>query len=717
MKKKVLLLAIIVAAIFSFLWLDAGQWLSFQSLKNSIDELRTHYDRQPQLMSLFFFAFYVLVTALSLPGAAVMTLAGGAIFGLFWGTILVSFASSVGALLSFLGARYLFRETLEKRFAAKLTSINEGINKEGALFLFSARLVPALPFFLINLLSGLTRMPAATFYGVSQLGMLLGTIVYVNAGTQLANLQSVSDILSLPILLSFSLLGIAPWLGLKARNLVASRKLYSNFKRPKTFDKNLIVIGAGAAGLVTSYIAAAVRAKVTLIEGHKMGGDCLNFGCVPSKALIRSAKAAYQLRQSAQYGIENTDGRVSFKDVMARVIKVISEIEPHDSVERYTKLGVEVRQGQARIVDPWTVEVTDSNGRQERLTACSLVIATGARPAIPEIPGLNEVPYVTSDTLWKTFSQRSSAPQRLAVLGGGPIGCELAQAFARLGSSVTLIESSDSILNREDPEVSTYAQKTLESEGIEVRIGSQLFRAERLGDVNILHLRTPAGESKVECDELLIAVGRQPRLEGFGLEELKIRNARKLPTNEYLETLFPNIFAAGDVIGPYQLTHVAAHQAWYASVNALFGRFKKFKVDYSVIPAVTFLDPEIARVGLNEKEAIAKNISYETVKYDISDLDRAIADGNARGWIKVLTHPGTDKILGATIVSSNAGEMLSEFTLAMRHKLGLQKILSTVHPYPTWTEANKFAAGEWKRVHAPEGLLKLVERFHQWSRG
>ncbi|CAJ0723283.1 FAD-dependent oxidoreductase [Ralstonia pickettii] len=716
-QKKIVLLLTIATLVGLFFYFGGAQWLTFAALKAELARVQAWQAAHPLAMMAGFFLLYVAVTALSLPGAAVMTLAAGALFGLIQGTVLVSFASSLGALLAFLAARYLLRDALESRFAERLAAINEGVAREGAFYLFTLRLVPAIPFFLINLLSGLTRMHARTFYWVSQVGMLAGTVVYVNAGTQLAQIEHPADVLSTAILSRFALLAVFPWLAKLAIELIKKRRLYARWPRPARFDRNLIVIGAGAAGLVTSYIAAAVKAKVTLIEAHKMGGDCLNYGCVPSKALIRSAKAAHQMRHAGHFGLESTAPSFSFKRVMARVHEVIGAVAPHDSIERYTGLGVDVRQGKARLVDPWTVEISDAQGKTERLSARSIVLATGARPFVPPLPGLDKVEYLTSDTLWDRLKNRDSAPERLIVLGGGPIGCELAQSFARLGSAVIQVEMAPRLMVREDDEVSDFARRALRADGVEVLVEHRALRVEREGDDKVLVVAAAGGERRIAFDDIVVAVGRQARLEGYGLEELGIPVQRTIQTNDYLETLYPNIYAAGDVAGPYQFTHTAAHQAWYAAVNALFGRFKRFKVDYSVIPWVTFVDPEIARVGLNEREAREKAIAFEVTRYGLDDLDRAIAEGHAEGWIKVLTEPGKDRILGVTIVGAHAGELLSEFVLAMKHGLGLNKILATIHPYPTWAEANKYAAGEWKRAHAPQRILGWVEAYHRWMRG
>ena len=714
--KKIALIIVVILAIILFFAFDAQQFLTLEYVKNSQADVIAWRDSQPLIAALSFFIIYIAVTALSLPGAAVLTLAAGAFFGLIWGTVIVSFASSIGATLAFIAARFILKENVQSKFGDRLKVINEGIEKEGAFYLFTLRLVPVFPFFLINLLMGLTPIKVRTFYFVSQLGMFAGTIVFVNAGTQLAQIDSLSGILSPALLFSFVLLGIFPLIAKKVTNAIQKRKVYAKWNKPKQFDNNLIVIGGGAAGLVSAYIAAAVKAKVTLIESNKMGGDCLNYGCVPSKALIKSAKVAQDMRNAEHYGLENSEPSFSFSKVMARVHDVIAKIEPHDSVERYTELGVNVIEGYAKIIDPWTVEVKLNNGETQKLTARSIVIAAGAKPFVPPIPGLDDVEYLTSDTLWHEFEKREAPPKRLIVLGGGPIGCELAQSFARLGSSVSQIEMLPRIMIREDEEVSDLAKESLEKDGVSVLTKHKALRCEKVEGKKFIVVEHEGAEKRIEFDDIICAVGRVARLTGYGLEDIGVSVERTVVTNEYLETLYPNIFAAGDVAGPYQFTHTASHQAWYAAVNALFGTFKKFKADYSVIPWVTFIDPEVARVGLNEQEAKEQGIAYEVTRYGIDDLDRAIADGSAKGFVKVLTVPNKDKILGVTIVGAHGGELLAEFVLAMKHGLGLNKILGTIHTYPTLSEANKYAAGEWKRAHAPERLLEWVEKYHAWRR-
>ena len=660
-----------------------------------------------------------------LPGAAILTLAAGALFGLVEGFVVVSFASSLGALLAFLVSRYLLRDSIKSKFPERLKAIDEGVQKEGAFYLFTLRLVPVFPFFLVNLLMGVTGIKAWTFYWVSQIGMLAGTVVYVNAGTQLAEINSLSGILSPKLIFSFVLLGLLPLIGKAIVNKIKQRKVYKKWQKPKSFDRNLLVIGAGAGGLVTSYIAAAVKAKVTLIEAGEMGGDCLNYGCVPSKAIIKSAKIVDQITHGEHYGLENATPQFSFKKVMARVHQVIADIAPHDSVERYTNLGVEVIKGYGKLINPWTVEIKLNDGTMQTLTARSIVIATGARPFVPPLPGIETSGYVTSDTLWTEFAKLDTAPKKLVVLGGGPIGSELAQSFARLGSQVIQIEMAERIMIREDLEVSEFASQSLQKSGVNILTSHQALRCEQRDGkkfIIVKNLKHEQGsdqeeEIAIEYDQLLCAVGRSARLKGYGLEELGIETNRTIQTNEYLETLYPNIFAAGDIVGPYQFTHVAAHQGWYAAVNALFGTFKKFKVDYRVIPWATFIDPEVARVGINEQEAIEQGIDYEITRFDFEELDRAITDSAANGFIKVITPKGKDKILGVTIVSEHAGDLIAEFVLAMKHGLGLNKILGTIHSYPTWAEGNKYAAGEWKRNHAPETVLSWLEKFHTWRRG
>jgi len=692
---------------------DLQQYLTLDTLKSKQGAIENYRSIHPELTAIIYGLIYIAVTGLSLPGATILTLAGGAVFGVLWGTVIVSFASTIGATLAFIAARFLFRDTVKSRFSSKMKAIDEGIARDGAFYLFTLRLVPVFPFFMINLTMGLTTLKVTTFYWVSQIGMLAGTVVFVNAGTQLAKIDSLSGILSPAVLGSFVLLGLFPLIAKRTVASIQAKKVFKNYKKPKTFDNNLVVIGAGSGGLVTSYIAAAVKAKVTLVEKHKMGGDCLNTGCVPSKALIRSAKYLSHIKRSKEFGIKKASVEFDFADVMDRVQSVIETIEPHDSIERYTELGVDIVQGSAKIISPWEVEVTTEEG-SKTLTTRSIVIAAGARPFVPAIPGLDQVAPLTSDNVWSL----RELPKRLLVLGGGPIGCELTQSFARLGSKVTQVEMLPRIMIREDQEVSEIVMASFKQEGIDLRVGHTAKEFIIENAEKVLIAEHEGKLVKIPFDEVLVAIGREANVSGYGVEEMGISLSprRTIETNAFQETNYPNIYACGDVAGPYQFTHTAAHQAWYAAVNSLFGQFKKFKTDYSVIPWSTFTDPEVARVGLNEQEAKEQNIAYEVVSYDINDLDRAIADSEAHGFVKVLTQPGKDKILGVTIVGEHAGDLIAEFVLAMKHNLGLNKILGTIHIYPTMAEANKYVAGMWKKEHAPEGLLRWVEKFHAWRR-
>ena len=702
----VVVLAVLIAAFFAF---GLDRYFTLDFFKSQQAAIDAYVKASPIQAGLIFFLIYIVVTGLSLPGAAVMTLAGGAIFGLLWGTVIVSFASTIGATLAFLASRFLLRDWVQSRFGDKLQPINDGVAREGAFYLFALRLVPAFPFVAINLVMGLTPIRTWTYLWVSQLGMLAGTIAYVYAGTQLGEFR-----LSIGLVAAFTILGVFPLVAKRLLDAIKARRVYARWAKPAKFDRNLVVIGAGSAGLVSAYIAAAVKSKVTLIEKHRMGGDCLNTGCVPSKALIKTARLLAQIRRAREFGIKTASAEFDFADVMERVRRVVKTVEPHDSVERYTGLGVECLQGEARITSPWSVEVKAATGTQT-LTTRAIVVAAGGRPLVPPIPGIEATGYLTSDTVWSL----GELPNRLVVLGGGPIGCELAQCFARFGSQVTQVEMLPRLLIREDPELSQMVADRFKAEGINVLVNHKAKAFKIENGEKVLIAGHGEKDVRVAFDQLLVAVGRIANTQGYGLEELGIpvTKARTVEANEYLQTIYPNIYACGDVAGPYQFTHTASHQAWYAAVNALFGGLRRFRADYSVIPWATFTDPEVARVGLNETEAKEKGIPYEVTTFGIDDLDRAIADGEAHGIVKVLTVPGKDRVLGVTIAGQHAGDLIVEYISAMRHGIGLNKILGTIHIYPTLAEANKYAAGAWKKAHAPKELLRWVEKYHSWMRG
>ena len=709
-KGKLAVVVVLAAVVIAFFALGGQHYLTkdyFLAQRASLD-VAVH--AHPAAATAAFFGLYVVVTGASLPGAGILTLVAGALFGLVWGAIVVSFASSIGATLAFLSSRYLLRDWVQARYGERLKPLNEGVAREGAFYLFALRLVPAFPFFLINIAMGLTPIRTATFYGVSQLGMIPGTLVFVYAGTQLANFR-----LSIGLLAAFALLGVFPLVAKRVLEAMKARKVYAGWKRPATFERNLVVIGGGAAGLVSAYIAAAVKAKVTLIERDRMGGDCLNTGCVPSKALIRTARLASDIRRAGELGLPGAHVEVDFARVMERVQRVVKEVEPHDSVERYTRLGVECLKGEARIVSPWSVEVALVDGTKRTLDTKNIVIAAGGRAVVPPIPGLPESRPLTSDNVWELRER----PARLVVLGGGPIGCELAQCFARLGSRVTQVELGPHLLSKEDPEFGALVQRRFEQEGIEVLTGHKATHVRMESAERVVTVEQEGAAREIRCDAILCALGRGANVTGYGLEELgiEVSKHKTVQVNEFLATKYPNIFAAGDVAGPYQFTHTASHMAWYCAVNALFGRFKRFRVDYSVVPWVTFTDPEVARVGLNETDAKEKGIAHEVSVFPLHELDRAIADGETEGRVKVITRAGSDRILGATIAGEHAGDILPEFVAAMKQGFGLNAILGTIHAYPTVAEANKYAAGVWKRAHVTRGQMALADAYNRWTRG
>ena len=708
-RKQAVLLGVLVLPIAAFFAFDLQRFLTLEYFAAQRDAIAAFHAWAPLTTAGAFFALYVAVTGLSLPGAALLTLIAGAIFGFGQGVVLVSFASSLGATLAFSIARYLFRDAVRARFERQLAAIDRGVEKDGAFYLFALRLVPAFPFFAVNLAMSVTPLSAWTFYWVSQVGMLAGTVVYVNAGAQLGQITSVAGIVSPGLIVSFALLGLFPLLAKKALDTAKARAVLRRFEKPKRFDTNLVVIGAGSGGLVCALIAAAVKAKVTLIERNRMGGDCLNTGCVPSKSLLRSAKMLNYIARAEEYGFKRATVEFDFADVMERVQRIIATIEPKDSVERYTGLGVDCIRGDAQIVSPYCVRV---NGRE--IATRTIIVATGGAPFVPPIPGLRDADYYTSDTIWEL----RTLPKRFIVLGGGPIGCELAQAFSRLGSSVTIVERNPHLLMREDDDAVACVQERFAAEGIRILTAHAALRVEPADDGKRLVCEHDGREVTVPFDAALVAVGRRPTTAGLGLETVGVTLSARgaVEVDEYLRTSVPTIYACGDVIAPYQFTHTASHEAWYATVNALFSPFRRFKTNYSVIPWTTFTDPEVARVGLNERDAAHRGIPVEVTRYDLDDLDRALADGEGHGFVKVLTPPGKDRILGVTIVGHHAGDLIAEFILAMKWGLGLKKIMSTIHIYPTLAEANKFAAGVWRRNNAPQGVLDWVEKFHRWRR-
>ena len=706
---RLILLIVIITFVAAFILSGAQSYLSLDVLKLKYDSIIKYYSEYPIQTLAIYSCLYIIVTALSLPGAAVMTLAAGALFGFGVGLVTVSFASTIGATLAFLASRLIVGDYIQDKYGSRLRTINEGFRKDGEFYLLSIRLVPLFPFFLVNLLMGLTPISIISYFIISQIGMLPGTAVYIFAGTQLADLDSIAGIMSPGIIAAFTLLATFPLIAKKVLRAHKDNKIMGKFDKPKSFDYNVMVIGAGSGGLVSAYIAAAVKAKVALVEADKMGGDCLNTGCVPSKALIRSAKFVHDANRGNDFGMSRSSAVPNIKKIMARVKRVIKAIEPHDSIERYSSLGVDCIKGSAMIIDPYHVEVN-----KQVYSTKNIIIATGARPFIPPIKGLDKVPYYTSDNLW----DMQKLPKELVVLGGGPIGCELAQSFQRLGAKVTMVEMAPRLLNREDVDVSELITARFKSEGIKVITGykAQSIRKKRTEGYTLTCANNAGTEKRISFDGLIVALGRQANVEGYGAKRLGIEldQQGRVAANDFMQTNFPNIYVCGDVTGPYQFTHTASHQAWYCAVNALFSPIKQFRVDYSVIPWATFTDPEVARVGLNEQEAQQQDITYELSYYDLSQLDRALAEEEAHGYLKVLTPLGSDKILGVTFVGAHAGDLIHEFILAMKHGIGLNKILGTIHIYPTMAESVKFTAGVWRRRNSPKAALRLLEVFHRW---
>ena len=707
MKKALLLIAAI--SCFAFILLSASgiDW-SLAGLREQQNELAQAFHAQPLHFASLFFAFYIIVTALSLPMATILTLAAGAIFGFSKGLIIVSFASTIGASLAFLIARYIARDWIQMRYSNALEKINRKVEEEGALYLFFLRMVPLFPFGLVNVAMAMTPIRLGTYYWVSQLGMLPATMVYVNACAQLASIHSAHDILSGELIFSFLLLGLLPLVTNKFMHYLRQRRAYQGFQRPSHFDYHNIVIGGGAGGLVAAYSSATLQAKVALIEASKMGGDCLNTGCVPSKSILRSAKYVHSLNQAQHYGVAKVDYQLQFADIRQRIMQKIERIAPKDSRQRYRELGVDCIQGQAKVISPWQVEV---NGKT--LNTRNITIATGARPCTLDLPGLSEITYYTSDTIWSL----QELPSELLIIGAGPIGCELAQAFQRLGAQVSMVFPSGHILNREDPELAAVAEEALVADGIELLPHFKSLRCETTAAGSCLIGEQNGNTKQLNFSHLLIAVGRQANLAGLEALALETNEQGRLVSNDTMQTRFNNVYTCGDVTSPLNYTHVAAHQGWYAAANASFAPFKRFRCSLDHVPLAIFTDPEIASLGLNEIQAKQKQIDYKLTRFDMNEIDRAITDEHDTGFIKVLTPVNSDKILGVQIVAEGASELIHEFVLARTHGLGLNKILQSIHLYPSRSEINRFVAGKWRRERFSDRAKQLLQRYQAWRLG
>ena len=698
---KKMALAVLIGILF-VVGLLFSNHLTLESFQNSRAQIQAFTENNFGFSVVLFFVIYVFSTAVSLPGATVLTLVGGAIFGLSYGLVIVSFASTLGATLSFLLSRYFLSEWIRNRFENLFKKIDLGFKAQGGSYLFSMRLLPIFPFFVVNALMGLTRISTFQFFIISQIGMLPGTFLYVWAGTELGQVTTLTGLFTPQIFFAFTLLALFPFIMQFLIKFYRTQKLYSKFKKPETFDYNIVVIGAGAAGLVSTAIARAVKAKVAIIESHKMGGDCLNYGCVPSKALIHASQSFHR-RKTGIGPLSESD----FLKVKNHIQKSIQTIEPHGSAERFVGLGADVFQGAAQIQSPWEVLV---NGKILRTK--SIIVASGASPFIPNIAGVESVHAMTSESIWNL----ARLPKKLIVVGGGPIGCEISQSLSKLGVEVVLVERSERLLANDVGAASEVVLKNLMNDGVVVKFGSEIHSFPSSNLVRIKSLDGSTTDEAMDC--VFFAIGRRPRTENFGLEELGIEIAKNgtVVHNDLLQTKYENIYVCGDVAGPLQLTHVAGHQAWYATVNSLFSPFKTFKQDLSVIPRCTFTSPEVASVGATETELVNSNTEFEVTHYPLTTFDRAVCDQATDGFIRIITGKKSDTILSVTIVAPRAGEMIAEFALAMRWKLGLKKILATVHAYPTWSDANKMAALSWQKNNVPHKLVALSEKFHEWKR-
>ena len=688
---KLVVLLLIALAVVLFLLNGGAERLSVAGFKAEREALLRVVAQWPVASAVVFVAAYIVIVALSLPGAAAMTLAAGALFGLVEGVALASIASTIGATLAMLAARFVARDWVRGKFPKAVAVVDKGFAKEGAVYLLTLRLAPVFPFFLVNLAMGLTAMPVARYALVTWAGALPGTIAYTFAGTALARIERPSDALSPGLIAALFGLALVPILGKWVTHRLQRRRIFAGFTRPRQYDANLIVIGAGSGGLVASLVAAQLKAKVVLIERAEMGGDCLNTGCVPSKALIRAARSIDEVRKAPRFGVDVTQPSVDFAAVMRCVGQSIAAIAPNDSVERFTGLGVDVRVGHARMVDPWSISID----RGVPISAPEIIIATGAAPIVPDIPGMATSGFVTSETLWTRLAAMTQAPRRVVVLGGGPIGCELGQALQRLGSQVTIVANADHVLERDEIEASDIVARSLEADGVTVLLKREVSKV----DDGALDL----GEERVPFDLLIVAAGRKPRLDGFGLDAFAYQD-------------MPHIRLVGDAAGGEQFTHFAGHSGAIAAINALIGRFGRLKTD-TLVPRVTFTSPEVAAVGLTQAQAEAGQRKVEIFHYPLAEVDRAVIDEVGEGLVKLVVAAGSDRVLGATIVAPNAGDLIVPWILAIKQGVGLKAMQSLIHPYPTLSEAGRAAAGEYRKAHSSARMLRLAARWNAWRRG
>ena len=705
-----------------------------------------------------FVVAYILATVFFLPGS-VLTLGAGALFGLVRGSILVSIASTLGAASAFLVGRYLARGWVEKRIEGneRFQAVDERVAREGWKIVGLTRLSPVFPFNLLNYAYGVTRVSLRDYFFASWIGMLPGTILYVYLGSLAGDLAALGTagtsattarwILRVAGLLAT--VAVTVYVARLAREALGERvvkgeafaadpgtpaedeserheemlvapmdehneRLVSNVRPPAWVNPqpagryNLVVIGAGTAGLVTAAGAAGLGAKVALVESRYLGGDCLNVGCVPSKCVIRSSRAFADAREAHRFGVRIPgEAEADFSAVMERMRRLRAGISDHDSAGRFQDLGVDVFLGEARFSGPDTVEAA---GRSLRFKKA--VITTGARAAAPPIEGLAEAGYLTNETVFNLTER----PTRLACIGGGPIGSELAQAFGRLGSEVALFEMGPHILSREDGDAAEIVQEAFLREGIRLILGCTIRRVEQRTETKVLHFESNGESGSITVDEILVGAGRAPNVEGLNLEAVGVAfdPRRGIEVNDRLQTTNPRIYAAGDVCMQWKFTHAADAAARIVIQNSLF--FGRKKLGALTMPWCTCTDPEIAHVGMYEGDANERGVKLDTFFRRMKEVDRAVADGEVEGFVKVHVEKGTDKILGATIVAPHAGEMIGELTLAMVEGIGLKGISGVIHPYPTQAEAIKQVADLYNRTRLTPGVKKWFQRWMAWSR-
>jgi pyruvate/2-oxoglutarate dehydrogenase complex dihydrolipoamide dehydrogenase (E3) component/uncharacterized membrane protein YdjX (TVP38/TMEM64 family) len=700
---------------------------------------------------------YVFLTVLLVPGSAI-TVGAGTLFGLKIGFIVVVLGANLGALVAFFLARTLLRQRVARWAESnpRFRLLDRAIGKQGFKMVLLTRLSPIFPFVLLNYFLGLTAVRTGAYVLGNLLGMLPATFLFVYLGA--AARDALAGQLNVSVGLYQQILKVVGLLATIAVVIMITRiarqalrqteqldegstvpgkpRLEPNY-RPATFDKmmivddahdrrliqnchpphwinpapagkyNLVVIGAGTAGLVSAAGAAGLGAKVALIEHNLMGGDCLNIGCVPSKAMIRAARAAHDARDAARFGLEIAcEPQVAFAGAMERMRKLRAGISDHDSAERFRKLGVDVFIGTARFTGASSIEVDG-----KRLEFRRAVIAAGARAAKLPIPGLEKTGYLTNETVFRL----TELPRRIAIIGAGPVGCELAQTFARFGSKVTLLSDGAEILPKEDADAAAIVRKKMEQDGVRIVTKAKIHRAEKNNGEKILAATVGEAAVDINCDAVLVAAGRTPNLEGLDLEAAGIGYTyRGVEVDDWLRTKNPRVYAAGDVCSQFKFTHAADAMARLVIANALF--FARRKVSALTIPWCTYTDPEIAHVGYYEKDARQAGFAVATLTESMKDVDRAILDGEEEGFARVHYDQKSGKILGGAIVARHAGEMIGELTLAMVAKQKVGVLSSTIHPYPTQAEVLHKIGDAYMRARLTPRVKKTLQTWLRWQR-